>query len=336
VPRPDDADTREVCAAAGAAFAEVTPSFLSIIIHAEEIPLSKYDDLLTEKRNAASAALDRMSPSEILGLMNREDEKAIRAVRAELPRIEKAVTLVVASFGRGGRLIYVGAGTSGRLGVLDAAECPPTFGVPRTMVEGIIAGGAAALRHSVEGAEDVAADGASAIAGKRVTEKDTVMGITASSLAPFVRAALEEAKARGARTIFFCCTPVRKPRFVDVLINPLVGPEIIAGSTRLKAGTATKLALNMITTASMVAIGKVYGNLMVDLRPWCRKLEYRAERIIRVMTGASPARARSLMAASGNDLKAALVMEIRGVPRKEARSILVRAGGNLRKAIHAR
>ena len=295
-----------------------------------------YEGLLTEQRNAASAALDTMSTGQVLRLMSREDTKAVAAVRRELTSIEKAVSLAVKSFLSGGRLIYVGAGTSGRLGVLDAAECPPTFGVPRTLVQGIIAGGAKALRRSVEGAEDVAQDGASAIAKKRVGRKDTVMGISASSLAPFVIAALKEARARGARTILFCCTPVKKPRYADVLINPLVGPEIIAGSTRLKAGTATKLALNMITTASMVRIGKVYGNLMVDLCPWCRKLELRARRIIRILTGVSERRAEGLMVASGNDLKVALVMQLRDVSRRDAAGLLAGARGNLRQVLEGR
>lgn len=292
-----------------------------------------YDDLLTERRNRSSRALDAMTTGEILRLMSREDEMAVAAVRRELPNIEKAVRLVVKSFLSGGRLIYVGAGTSGRLGVLDASECPPTFGVPRTMVQGVIAGGAKALRRSVEGAEDVAEDGAAVIAKKRVGPKDTLLGISASSLAPFVIAALKEARLRGARTILFCCTPVRKPRYADVLINPLVGPEIIAGSTRLKAGTATKLTLNMITTASMVRIGKVYENLMVDLRPWCRKLELRARRIVRILTGASEARAEGLMIASGNDLKTALIMELKDVSRREAHDLLLAAGGNLRTVL---
>jgi len=298
--------------------------------------VTKYDSLLTEKRNPASRELDLMTTAGILALMSREDAKAVAAVRKELPNIGKAVDAVVSSFSRGGRLIYVGAGTSGRLGVLDASECPPTFGVPRSMVQGVIAGGPKALRRSVEGAEDVAPDGAAAVAKKRVGPRDTVMGISASSLAPFVIAALKEARARHARTILFCCTPVRKPRYADVLINPLVGPEIIAGSTRLKAGTATKLTLNMITTASMVAIGKVYDNLMVDLRPWCRKLELRAERIIRTLTDASANRASGLILASGNDLKTAIVMEMRGVSRRAAHQLLLDANGNLRKVVEGR
>lgn len=292
-----------------------------------------YDSLLTEKRNRSSTALDTMSTPDILKLMSREDEAAVRAVRRELHQVERAVGLVVKSFQSGGRLIYVGAGTSGRLGVLDASECPPTFGVRRSVVQGVIAGGATALRRSVEGAEDMSDAGAASIRKKRVTSRDTVVGISASSLAAFVIAALKEAKRRGGRTVLFCCTPVRKPRYADVLVNPLVGPEIIAGSTRLKAGTATKLTLNMITTASMIRIDKVYGNLMVDLRPWCRKLEYRARRIIRTLTSASEARAEGLMLASGNDLKTALVMEMRHVSRREAAALLSKAHGNLRRVI---
>ena len=298
--------------------------------------MSKYDSLLTERRNPASTALDTMSTTEILRLMNREDAGAVAAVKAEIANIARAVDLVVASFEAGGRLIYVGAGTSGRLGVLDAAECPPTFGVPRTQVQGIIAGGAKALRRSVEGAEDIRADGEAAVRRKRVGPKDTVLGITACSLAPFVLAALETAKSLGARTVFFSCSPVRKPRFVDVLINPLVGPEVLSGSTRLKAGTATKLTLNMITTASMVRMGKVYENLMVDMRPWCHKLELRARRIIRIVTGVSERRAEGLMVASGNDLKVALVIQSRNVPRREAAQLLGEAGGSLRAVLEGR
>ena len=295
-----------------------------------------YEGLLTEQRNAASAALDTMSTGQVLRLMSREDTKAVAAVRRELTSIEKAVSLAVKSFLSGGRLIYVGAGTSGRLGVLDAAECPPTFGVPRTLVQGIIAGGAKALRRSVEGAEDVAQDGASAIAKKRVGRKDTVMGISASSLAPFVIAALKEARARGARTILFCCTPVKKPRYADVLINPLVGPEIIAGSTRLKAGTATKLALNMITTASMVRIGKVYGNLMVDLRATSAKLRDRSLRIVRQMTGLARRPAGRLLCRAGGETKTAIVMHKRRCGAGEARRLLDAAGGMLRRALEDR
>jgi N-acetylmuramic acid 6-phosphate etherase len=281
-------------------------------------------------------SLDTMSTAEVLSLMNREDKAAVAAVEAEIPHIAKAVDLVVASFTAGGRLIYIGAGTSGRLGVIDAAECPPTFGVPRTQVQGIIAGGARAMRRSVEGAEDSRADGEAAIRGKRVGPKDTVLGITASSMAPYVVAGMETAKALGAKTVFFCCSPVKKPRWADVLINPLVGAEILSGSTRLKAGTATKLTLNMITTASMVRMGKVYENLMVDLKPWCYKLELRARRIIRTLTGAKDARAEGLLLASGNDLKVALVMQLRNVPRREAYRLLVEAGGNLRSVIEGK
>ena len=295
-----------------------------------------YDSLLTERRNARSASLDTMSTGAILRLMSSEDSLAVAAVRKQLPSIEKAVEMVVRSFNSGGRLIYVGAGTSGRLGVLDASECPPTFGVPRTMVQGIIAGGPMALRRSVEGAEDISSDGAAAVRRKRVGPRDTVMGISASSLAPFVVGALKEARSLRAKTILFCCTPLVKPRYADVVITPLVGPEIITGSTRLKAGTATKLTLNMITTASMVRIGKVYGNLMVDLRPWCRKLELRANRIIRILTGVSERRAEGLMWASGNDLKTALVMELLKVSRREAATRLAAASGNLRAALARR
>lgn len=295
----------------------------------------QYDSLLTEGRNPASKALDTMTTPEVLALMNGEDASAVAAVERELPNIARAVDLVVASFEAGGRLIYVGAGTSGRLGVIDAAECPPTFGVPRTQVQGIIAGGPKAIRRSVEGAEDSDSDGAAQIARRKVDGRDTVMGITASSTAAFVVAAMKEARRRGARTVFFCCTPTKRPRWADVLINPLVGPEVLSGSTRLKAGTATKLTLNMITTASMVRMGKAYENLMVDLRPWCAKLEFRAERILRTLLAVTPARARALMAASGNDLKTALVMGSTGATRAQARRLLAAHDGRLRDALAA-
>jgi len=289
--------------------------------------------LTTEKRNPRSRNIDRLSASGIVGLINREDQLVAPAVAKEKRRIAAAVELVVASFRAGGRLFYVGAGTSGRLGVLDASECPPTYGVPRTMVQGIIAGGRRALVRSIEGAEDRAAAGAAAVEARRVGPRDTVMGIAACGLTPYVRGAVERARKLGARTVFFTCSPeVARSIRADVVINPVVGPEVVTGSTRMKAGTATKLVLNTITTAAMIRIGKVHGNLMVDLRATNAKLRDRAERIVMTEAGLSRAAARRLLASAGGAAKTALAMQGLGCGRAEAEARLTAAGGSLRKA----
>lgn len=290
--------------------------------------------LTTEKRNPHSRGIDRLDALGIVEVINREDRLVAPAVAKERHRIAAAVDLVVASFRAGGRLLYVGAGTSGRLGVLDASECPPTFGVPRSMVQGIIAGGRRALVRSIEGAEDRAADGAAAVDAKRVGRRDTVMGIAACGLTPFVRGAVERARRRGARTVFFTCSPeVAKSIRADVVINPVVGPEIVTGSTRMKAGTATKLVLNTITTAAMIRVGKVHGNLMVDLRASNAKLRDRAERIVMTETGLARAAARRLLASAGGAAKTAVAMSSLGCGRAEAEQRLSAAGGSLREAI---
>jgi N-acetylmuramic acid 6-phosphate etherase len=287
--------------------------------------------LLTEQRLAESMELDRMSVEEALAMMNAQDAIAVNAVAAERGAIARAVGMVSKGLGCGGRLIYVGAGTSGRLGVLDASECPPTFGVEAQMVQGIIAGGEAAMFRSQEGAEDQPEDGAAAIDTKNVSAKDVVMGIAAGGTTPFVHGALERAKSRGAGTIFLCCVQATAGEpVVDVMIRPLVGPEVLTGSTRLKAGTATKLVLNQITTLAMVQLGKVFENLMVDLRASNVKLWDRGARIVGVVTGLERDAALKLLQEAGGEVKTAIVMHWRGVGAQQSRAILRGNGGKLR------
>lgn len=290
--------------------------------------------LLTEQRNPRSRRLDRLTTPQTLRLMNREDQRVPRAVAREIPRIARAVDLVVARLQRGGRLFYVGAGTSGRLGVLDAAECPPTFGTPRTLVQGVIAGGRHALVRSIEGAEDDARAAARALRKKRVTEKDVVVGIMASRRTPYAIGALRYGRSVGAATIAVTANPAGGPGLpADVVIAPRVGPEVVTGSTRLKAGTAQKLVLNMISTATMVRLGKVYENLMVDLRTASRKLEERTKRVFMHATGARYDETDRWLRRAGGSLKVAIVMRRAGVTRAEARRRLREAQGWVRQAI---
>jgi N-acetylmuramic acid 6-phosphate etherase len=269
--------------------------------------------------------------------MNAQDAAAVKAVRAQSANIVRAVELVAAALERGGRLIYVGAGTSGRLGVLDAAECPPTFRSDPRMVQGIIAGGRKAMFRTQEGAEDKAKDGAAAVDAKAVGPRDVVMGIAAGGTTPFVQGALRRARRRGARTIFLSCVqPIPGSAPADVVIRPLTGPEVVTGSTRLKAGTATKLVLNTISTLAMVRIGKVYENLMVDLRASNSKLWDRGARIVAELTGLDRAAALALLKRAKGHVKAAVVMHRRGVGLGTARRILARCGGQLRTAIQDR
>ena len=262
---------------------------------------------LTEQRLPESMTLDRMSALEIVELMNRQDRVAVEAVARASGEIAKAVDILVDRFQRGGRLIYVGAGTSGRLGVLDASECPPTFRSDPSMVVGVIAGGEQAMFRAQEGAEDRFADGAKQIADRNVTETDTVCGIAAGGTTPFVHGALAEAKKRGAATLFVTCVDrFENEPVYDVIIRALTGPEVLTGSTRLKAGTATKLILNQLTTASMVRLGKCYENLMVDLRASNEKLRDRAARIL---------------------------VAVCNVSRDEAFDLLTRADGHVKRAI---
>ena len=291
--------------------------------------------LPTEGNNPRTADIDTLEPRAILERLHHEDQRAVEAVGEVLDDVAAAVDIVVRAFQSGGRLIYVGAGTSGRLGVLDAAECPPTFGTDPDLVEAILAGGPEAMWRSREGAEDSAEGGAAAIAERGVERRDVVFGIAAGSTTPFVIGALREAIRRGASTVFLTCVPpedVPIASEVDVAVAPLTGPEAIAGSTRLKAGTATKLVLNMVTTTAMVRLGKTYGNLMVDLKVTAAKLEDRGRRILRDLLGVDYEEAGALLEAAGGRVKTALVMRRRGVGREEAERLLDAAGGFLRKA----
>jgi len=295
--------------------------------------LKERSQLTTEKRNPLSADIDRLSTRQIVALISDEDRKVAPAVARERSRITAGVDIIVEAFHRGGRLFYVGAGTSGRLGVLDASECPPTFGTSPALVQGIIAGGRRALLRSIEGAEDSAAAGAAALRKKRLTPDDVVVGIAACGLTPFVNGAVQHAGQIGARTIFVTCAPEARGHIrADVIINPVVGPEIVTGSTRMKAGTATKLVLNALTTAAMIRVGKVYGNLMVDLKASNRKLRDRAERIVREVTGVSRPRARLLLAKAQGSTKTAILMHWRRLSCKEASRLLNQCGGSLRRA----
>ena len=311
-----------------------TPPQLSIIHYLLSISPSDRSKLLTEQRLADSTCLDAMSVPDAVALMNAEDARAVDAVGAERDKIAAAVEIVATSFRSGGRLIYVGAGTSGRLGVLDASECPPTFRADPNMVQGIIAGGEAAMFRSQEGAEDRPEDGAAAIDAKEVGAVDVVMGIAAGGTTPFVHGALRRAAERGAKTIFLSCVePVPNEPAVDVAIRPLVGPEVLTGSTRLKAGTATKLVLNTITTLAMVQLGKVHGNLMVDLRATNQKLWDRGARIISTITGIDRESAIALLQKAEGHVKAAIVMHSRSVDLPGARLLLDQSRGILRDAM---
>lgn len=291
--------------------------------------------LTTEKRNPRTRGIDVSSTSEILELMNAEDRTVADAVRRAIPNVALAVDSVVSSFKQGGRLIYVGAGTSGRLGVIDAAECPPTFGVSPDTVVGVIAGGRDTVFLSREGIEDDVQAAESDMHEHRVSPRDTVVGITASRRTPYVVKALETARRLGAKTVFLTCNePIEID--VDVQINVVVGPEAIAGSTRLKAATSQKMILNMISTASMVRLGKVYENLMVDLRPASEKLVERAKGIIMMLTGIDYDEAADVFERSGRNVKVSVVMVRKGVGRDEAEKALAEADGFLARALGER
>jgi N-acetylmuramic acid 6-phosphate etherase len=296
-----------------------------------------YDEisrLLTEERNPESMRVDEMSIRAILELVNREDGKVAQAVKKEIPKIEKAVQIVIRSLTKGGRLFYVGAGTSGRLGVIDAAECPPTYSTPPDMVQGIIAGGPKALLSSIEGAEDNANAGARELAKRGLTPNDVVAGIAASRRTPFVAGALQYARKVGAKTIHISCNPKLKVDIpVDVSICPTPGPEVVTGSTRMKAGTAQKMVLNMITTTSMIRMGKVYENLMVDLQPKSQKLRERSKRIMTILGGMTYEEASRTLRSAGGDLKTAIVMVKTGEDVAAARGRLAKAGSNVKRAI---
>ena len=290
------------------------------------------DARLTERRNPRSATIDTASSLEIVDLIGAEDAGVPGAVARAREEIARVIDYIEAAFRAGGRLIYVGAGTSGRLGVLDAAECPPTFGTPPEMVVGIIAGGYPALVRSVEGAEDDVNAGLGEMDARRVGPDDVVVGIAASGTTPFVRAALSRAQTLGARTALVTCsepsTLLRET--CDVCIVVKVGPEVVTGSTRMKAGTATKLVLNTLTTGAMIRLGKTYGNLMVDLRAWNDKLVDRSRRIVMETTGLGREEARTVLEAAGGQVKTAIVMARRGVARDEADRLLAEHQGRLR------
>jgi len=290
---------------------------------------------LTEARNPASMDLDRLDSLGIVTLMNREDARVAEAVRAELPKIARAVDIIAERLARGGRLLYFGAGTSGRLGVLDASECPPTFSASPEQVHGFIAGGPAAITRSIEGAEDDLEAGMAAAQDEaRIGPLDVAVGIAASGRTPWVIGALRAARAAGAATIGLVnnpATPIHDE--VDVCIAPVTGPEVLTGSTRLKAGTAQKMVLNMLSTASMVRLGKAYSNLMVDVQPSNSKLRARAVRILQAGADVDEARARALLETSGWEVKTALVMALTEVDAEEARRRLWAAGGHVRRAL---
>ena len=290
--------------------------------------------LPTESRNPATENIDQLPTLDMLRIINQEDATVAAAVAAELPNIAQAVDAIAASFERGGRLFYIGAGTSGRLGVLDASECPPTFSVPPSLVQGLIAGGDIALRKSSEASEDVPEQGAADLAAAGFTQQDTLVGIAASGRTPYVIGAMQQAKSIGALTISLTCVPdSQMAAIADIAIAPVTGPEILTGSTRLKAGTATKLVLNMITTGVMIKTGAVYGNLMVNVQPTNAKLVDRAHRIIAAATGADQATAAKLLE-QGGSVKTAILMYKLSIDRKAAEAKLKANNGNLSAALH--
>ncbi len=290
--------------------------------------------LSTEQRNPRSMNLDSLSTEEILKLINSEDKLIPLAVEKEIPYIAQAVELVVDAFKNGGRLIYVGAGTSGRLGILDASECPPTFGSSPEMVVGVMAGGRDAVFRAKEGSEDRADDGEKAMIDMKVNNNDVVCGIAASRRTPYVVAAIKKAREFGAKTLYVTNTPRTEFNIeVDVAICPEVGPEVLAGSTRMKSGTAQKLVLNMITTTAMVRLGKIYENMMVDLQMNSQKLEERAKRVVMIVTGLDYEEAAKYLEQANGHVKTALVMILSGVGADEARQRLEHANGFVREAL---
>ncbi|MBI2619104.1 MAG: N-acetylmuramic acid 6-phosphate etherase [Ignavibacteriales bacterium] len=302
-------------------------------------------NLTTEQRNPASMEIDAKSIPEILRIINAEDKKIADAVAQEIPYLVQAVRIVVQAFKDGGRLIYAGAGTSGRLGVLDAVECPPTFGTDPEMVQGMIAGGEEAMFKAQEGAEDKEENGARDVDQKKVGRNDVVCGIAASLRTPYVVGAVKRAKARGAKTLYVTTNPRTRlysqeftelAKSVDVAVCPEVGPEIVMGSTRMKSGTAQKLVLNMITTTAMIQLGKVYENMMIDLQMTNLKLKERAKRVVMTIAGVNYEEASAFLDQAGGHVKTALVMIKAGVDRKEARRRLKESEGFVRDAIEGK
>lgn len=299
----------------------------SDMLHAE------LQQLVSEGRNPRSTDIDLMSSLEIVSTINAEDQTVPDAVANTLPEVARAVDAIVAAFNAGGRLVYVGAGTSGRLGVLDASECPPTYGVPPTMVVGLIAGGLDALVNASEGAEDKVEAGRTDLVNIGLAARDVVVGIAVSGRTPYVIGALDYARSQGATTVALTCNPESPiARMAHISIAPVVGPEVITGSTRMKSGTAQKLVLNMLSTASMVRIGKTYGNLMVDMIASNGKLVARAARMVSQATGSTVAEAEAALAEAGNDSKLAILMILTGLEPDAARGKLAAAGGVLRRA----
>jgi N-acetylmuramic acid 6-phosphate etherase len=296
--------------------------------------MPEIEKLLTEQPNPASAVIDTLPAEDALRIINQEDRRVADAVGLEIPRIARAVDAIVAALERGGRLFYIGAGTSGRLGVLDASECPPTFSVPPEMVQGIIAGGEAALSRATETTEDDPAIGVRDLLARGFRATDVLVGIAASGRTPYVLGAVAEAKRMGAVTVGISCTPDSElARAVAIAITPLVGPEVIAGSTRLKAGTAQKMVLNMLSTAAFIRLGYVYGNLMVNVQPKNTKLLDRARRIVAQAAGVSYQSAGELLAAAGNSVRTAILMGKRGLGREEAERRLAESGGRIAQAL---
>jgi N-acetylmuramic acid 6-phosphate etherase len=295
---------------------------------------SKWQDLPTEAINLDTLGIDTMPPLDIIDIICHEDRKVVSAVHKERERIAHGVTLIVSALKKGGRLFLVGAGTSGRLGIVEASEMPPTFGTPPKLVQAIMAGGQDAVFRTREGAEDNFEEGARSMARLRVTKRDVVIGVSASGMSLFVRGALTGARNKGARIIFVTCWPgADLQNFVDLIIAPAVGPEVIAGSTRLKAGTATKMVLNMLTTIAMIRVGKTYGNLMVDVQTGSDKLKDRARRIVALVTGAAPEESGELLKRAKWNVKAAIVMKKTGVTYAQALRRLRSADDSVRTAL---
>jgi N-acetylmuramic acid 6-phosphate etherase len=292
------------------------------------------EHLLTEQVNPASAGIDALPTASILEIVNAEDARVADAVALEIPAIARAVDAIVAAIQRGGRLFYIGAGTSGRLGVLDAAECPPTFGASAELVQGIMAGGEQALAHPTETTEDDPSIGARDLRQRGFTAGDVLVGIAASGRTPYVLGAIAEARRLGAVTAGISCTPDSElARAVQIAITPLTGPEILAGSTRMKAGTATKLVLNMLSTATFIRLGYVYGNLMVNVQPKNAKLQDRARRIVAKAAGITYEAAADLLEAAENKVPTAIVMAKTGADREAAEQRLAAAGGRISEAL---
>lgn len=298
--------------------------------------MENIEALITEQRNQNSLQIDRKTTQEILETINAEDQLVPMKIRDQIPQITAIVDEIVKALQNGGRLFFVGAGTSGRMGMLDASECPPTYGTPPELVQAVIAGGEQAVFQAVEGAEDNEQLGANDITHRGIGEQDIVIGITASGRAPYVVGALKEARRRGAKTVSFTCnTEARLHHYADLHLSIEVGPEVVTGSTRMKAGTAQKLVLNMLSTASMIKLGKVYDNLMVDVQPLNQKLVDRSKRIIALATGCSKETAEELFIRSGGRPKVAIVMKKCQVDKATAESLLQHGSGFVHQAIQA-